>query len=114
MDVINNNWFIICSVSIFVIATFLTIRLKKVEKNTTASVSLWISIVSLCITIVSFVVQNMPNSSTAKTDPNAGTVENEKSEQVETLIPENRNESTEPNEIIIKIEGDNNSIEITK
>lgn len=60
MDVIYSNWLIICSVSIFVIATILTIRLKKAEKNTTASVSLWISIVSLCITIVSFFVQNIP------------------------------------------------------
>lgn len=94
MDIIYNDWLIICSVSIFAIATFLTIRLRKAEKNNiTASVSLWISIVSLCITIVSFVVQNMPNPSTDKTDPNVGTGGNGEPEQVETPIQENKNDN---------------------
>ena len=57
MDVLSNNW-LICSIAIFVIATLLIIPLKKAKKDTLALISLWISIISLCFAIVSFVIQN--------------------------------------------------------
>jgi hypothetical protein len=54
IEILQNNWFILSGVAIFIIATVLTIILRGAEQKKLALISLWIAIASFLITIISF------------------------------------------------------------